>query len=144
MHADARDDTPSGYARFQQKRAARDGPRSEEPRDHDDREALRLQDDLARLQTIVSSVWGLRRDVLAEHTYSRADRGYIEARKALAFLARKYTRASYPYLARAFGRLEHSTVVFAVKQARVLLTESPAFAARVREAERLFEQPAHG
>lgn len=62
---------------------------------------------------------------------ARRDRASTRPRHVAIYLARRLTPASCPAIGRAFGRRDHSSVMYAVKQTEERMAHQPAFAAEV-------------
>ena len=78
--------------------------------------------DTALIEVIAaaSDVYGVSADLIVSGSRSRR---HVEARHAAMYVARESTGLSYPVIASAFGRRDHTTVLHAVRKIERLLAE---------------------
>lgn len=69
----------------------------------------------------------------------RRDRYTVLARHTGMWLVRRSMHLSYPAIGRAFGRRDHTSVMYAVSRIEACMREDPAFALSVLELARLID-----
>lgn len=65
----------------------------------------------------------------------RSTGAVVNVKKAISYLARKHTHRSYPEIATFLKKRDHTTIIHAVKNARVMMKTDPDFAEMVRRIE---------
>lgn len=83
------------------------------------------------IQTIIARTAEAFGVPVSEIVSERRSRGIVLPRHVAMTLARDLTPASYPRIAKAFQRFDHSTVMHAERRTRERMTRDPDLAAKV-------------
>jgi len=83
---------------------------------------------IAQIQAAVCSEWQI--DAHEMRSFRRG-KDVSLARQTAIYLARELTLLSYPGIARAFGRADHTSILWAVNRVSQRMVDDPAYAVRV-------------
>jgi hypothetical protein len=87
---------------------------------------------MATVRIEIMREFGLSRlDIMSE----RRTKDVVQPRQAAMYLIKKYTTHSLPAIGRFFGGKDHSTVLHACRKAEQLITDNPAFRAKIKAVE---------